>query len=368
MGLIEIEGFLAASNMSTEFWVQLLATFIKFSVVLVLALHVPPLMVWFERRAPALIQRRKGPNRVGFFKFRLFGLLQPLADTIKLIFKEEIVPDAAHKFFFHLAPVFSVFPALLIITAVPFANDTIIGGYLIPMSVVNLDVGFLFILAISSIAVYGIALAGWASNNKYSLLGGLRASAQMISYEIPLGMSLIPIVLIYGTLDLNEIVLQQNTVWGVFLAPISFVLFLICMFAETNRSPFDLAEGESEIVSGYFTEYGTFKFSAFFLGEYVSMFVLSCLAATFFFGGWQIPFLPYETLVNMTGFPLVASLIGMGVLLVKAAFFMWLFVWVRWTLPRFRYDQLMALGWKFLLPVSLVNIVVTAGVLTLISR
>jgi NADH-quinone oxidoreductase subunit H len=366
MGLIEQAiQFLSSID---EYWIQAIALVVKFVVVLLISLHVPPLMVWAERRAPAMMQRRKGPNRVGLFKWRLFGLMQPLADTVKLIFKEEVVPDKAHKFFFHLAPVFSVFPALLIVTAIPFGHDMTIGPYTFSMSITKLDVGFLFILALSSIGVYGIALAGWASNNKYSLLGGLRSSAQMISYEIPMGMSLIPMVLIYGTFDLNDIVLQQANLWGVFLAPLSFVLFLVCMFAETNRAPFDLAEGESEIVGGYLTEYGTFKFSAFFLAEYVAMFVLSCLASTFFFGGWQIPFVSYDMLVQLTGFSFIASLIGMVVLLIKAAFFMWLFVWVRWTLPRFRYDQLMGLGWKFLMPVALANIVITAAVLVMLPQ
>lgn len=347
---------------SNPFMVEILATAIKALIVLVGALHVPPLMVWAERRIPALMQRRKGPNRVGFFKFRLFGLLQPLADTIKLIFKEEVVPDTVHKFFFHLAPVFGVFPALTIIMAIPFGHPIDILGVTIPLSVIRLDVGFLFILAISSIAVYGMALAGWASNNKYSLLGGMRASAQMISYEIPLGMSLVPIVLIFGTFDLNDIVLAQGSLleWGIFRAPLAFMIFFVCMFAETNRAPFDLAEGESEIVAGYLTEYGTFKFSAFFLGEYVSMFVLSCLAATFFFGGWQIPFVSYSDLLSVLRFDFLASLLGVACLVTKAAFFMWMFIWVRWTLPRFRYDQLMAMGWKFLMPISLANVVITA--------
>lgn len=358
-----------------EFFIQLAATFLKFGVYFVLALHVPPLMVWAERRAPALMQRRKGPNRVGPFKWRLFGLFQPLADTVKLIFKEEVVPDAANKFFFHLAPVFSVLPAILILLVVPFGPNFQLFGYNFAMAVTSLDVGFLFILAISSLGVYGISIAGWAANNKYSLLGGLRASASMISYEIPLGMSLIPIVIIYGTFDLNEIVLAQGTIWGIFKAPISFVIFFVCMFAETNRAPFDLAEGESEIVAGYLTEYGTFKFSAFFLAEYVAMFVLSCLASVFFFGGWQIPFIPYETVVEILGLilpaefvSLAAAIIGFGTLLGKAAFFMWMYVWVRWTLPRFRYDQLMGLGWKFLMPVALANIVLTAVIVFAITN
>ncbi len=343
--------------------VDLVSTFIKIAFVVGLCLQIPPIMVWVERRAPALMQRRRGPNRVGLFKFRLWGLLQSLADTIKLIFKEEVVPAKAYKAFYHIAPLFGLFPALLIAAAIPFGNDLEVFGYTIPLSIVNLDVGFLYILAISSLGVYGVTLAGWACANKYSLMGSLRASAQMISYEIPLGLSLIPIVLIYGTLDLNTIVQQQGLVWGIFVAPISFILFLISMFAETNRAPFDLAEGESELVAGFHTEYNSAKFALFFLSEYVVMFTLSCLISILFFGGWQIPLLPYEKLMEIVGSKNIASLIGVVVLLTKAAFFMWLYVWVRWTVPRFRYDQLMNLGWKFMLPVGLANILVTAGVL-----
>lgn len=351
----------------SEFDVQLVTTAIKFAVVMVISLHVPPLMVWFERRAPALFQRRKGPNRVGIFKFRLFGLMQPLADAVKLIFKEEVTPDAADKVFYHLAPVLAMFPAILVVMAIPYGNDFHLGPFLIPMTVIKVDVGFMFILAMSSIAVYGVTIAGWASNNKYSLLGALRASAQMISYEIPLGLSLIPIILIYQTFDLNEIVLQQGQLWGVFKAPISFAIFFICMFAETNRAPFDLAEGESELVAGFHTEYNSFKFSQFYLAEYVSMFTLSCLASTIFFGGWQLPFVSYETIANLVGNEFVASMVGFFVLMLKAAFFMSMYVWVRWTLPRFRYDQLMNLGWRFMMPVALANVVLTAFVLSLLQ-
>jgi NADH-quinone oxidoreductase subunit H len=347
--------------------VDLVSTMIKIAFVVGLCLQIPPIMVWAERRIPALMQRRRGPNRVGIFNFRLWGLLQSLVDTIKLIFKEEVVPAKAYKAFYHIAPLFGLFPALLMAATIPYGNDLEIMGYLIPLSIINVDVGFLFILAVSSLGVYGVTLAGWACANKYSLMGSLRASAQMISYEIPLGLSLIPIVLIYGTLDLNEIVVGQGLVWGVFLAPVSFVLFLISMFAETNRAPFDLAEGESELVAGFHTEYNSAKFALFFLSEYVAMFTLSCLASVLFFGGWQIPFVPYDLLVDIVGSKNLASLIGVAVLLVKAAFFMWLFVWVRWTLPRFRYDQLMNLGWKFMLPIGLVNILVTAGFLATVG-
>lgn len=345
-----------------EFWVQVLATAVKIVVLFGVVANVPPLMVWFERRVPALMQRRKGPNRVGILGLRLFGLLQSGADAIKLIFKEEVVPAEANKVFFHLAPVFSLFPALLIAGAIPFGPDITVLGHKISLSVINLDVGFLFIFAMSSLAVYGITLAGWSCNNKYSLLGSLRSSAQMISYEIPLGLSLVPIVMIYGTLSLPEIVARQESVsaWGIWAAPLSFVIFLISMFAETNRAPFDLAEAEGELVAGFHTEYGSFKFSLFFFGEYVSMFILSCLASTVFLGGWRLPFVAPETVLAWVRYDWIAGLVGVATLFLKATAFMWLFVWVRWTLPRFRYDQLMTLGWKFMMPVALANIVVMA--------
>jgi NADH-quinone oxidoreductase subunit H len=355
---------------TSEAGVQTIATIVKFAVIAGLLLQVPPVMVWVERRAPAFMQRRKGPNRVGLFKWRLYGLLQSFADAVKLIWKEEVVPEGANKVMYHIAPIFGVFTCFLVACAIPFAPDIHLFGHVIPLSVINVDVGFLFIFAISSLAVYAVTIAGWASNNKYSLLGALRASAQMISYEIPLGMSLIPIVLIYGTLDLNEIVLQQGQVWkwGIFTAPVSFLLFFVCMFAETNRAPFDLAEGESELVAGFHTEFNSAKFAAFFLAEYVSMFVLSALCATVFFGGWQVPFLPYDKLLELVGgYTGIAAVIGHVMLLIKAAFFMWCYVWVRWTLPRFRYDQLMSLGWKFMLPIGLANILVTAMVVAAIK-
>jgi NADH-quinone oxidoreductase subunit H len=357
-----------------EFWFDLLATLLKFAIVAGLMLQIPPIMVWVERRAPAMMQRRLGPNRVGFMKWRLFGLLQSLADAIKLIFKEEVVPTGANKTFYHIAPIFSVFTAFMIASAIPYGPTISVAGRPVALSVISMDVGFLFIFAMSSVGVYAVTLAGWASNNKYSLLGALRASAQMISYEIPLGLSLIPIVIIYRTLDLNEIVVAQGAMawqWGIVKAPISFLLFLVCMFAETNRAPFDLAEGESELVAGFHTEFNSAKFAAFFLGEYVIMFVLSCFASTIFFGGWQIPFVPHDWLVAQLGGGelaiLAVALIGFVTLLVKAAFFMWLYVWVRWTLPRFRYDQLMDLGWKFMLPVGLANVLITTFVIAAIE-
>ncbi len=365
MGLIDLQTLL-----SSETFVETVFTIVKILLVVVVCLQVPPIMVWVERRAPAMMQRRKGPNRVGLFQWRLYGLLQSFADAVKLIFKEEVVPEGANKAFYHIAPIFGVFTAFLVACAIPYGNDVTIFGFQLPLSVIKLDTGFLFIFAISSLAVYAVTLAGWSSNNKYSLLGALRASAQMISYEIPLGLSLIPIVLIFGTLDLNAIVIQQSAfpwAWGVVKAPVSFILFLICMFAETNRAPFDLAEGESELVAGFHTEFNSAKFASFFLAEYVAMFVLSCLASTVFFGGWQLPFIPYDFLLSIVGGnTVIAGLLGVVSLLLKASFFMFLYVWVRWTLPRFRYDQLMSLGWKFMMPIGLVNVLVTAVVVAAI--
>jgi NADH-quinone oxidoreductase subunit H len=358
---------LDAVSPDLPFTVNLLATLAKVLVIFVIALQIPPVMVWLERRIPALMQRRRGPNRVGLFHWRLWGLLQSFADAIKLLFKEESVPAGANAYFYHLAPVFSVFPVFLVLCAIPFGESIEVAGYLIPLTVLNLNVGFLFIIAMAGMAIYGITLSGWAANSTFSLLGSLRASAQMISYEIPLGLSLIPVVLVFNSLDLTEIVRQQEQVWywGVLLCPISFFIFLICMFAETNRTPFDLAEAESELVVGYHTEYGSGKFAAFFFAEYVSMFGLSCLCSVLFFGGWHIPFLSHKLLLSVLGSKNLVALLGILVVFLKAAFFMFLYVWVRWTIPRFRYDQLMKLGWKFLLPLGLVNILITASFLAL---
>lgn len=358
---------LETASPDLPFTINLATTFVKILIVFAICLQIPPVMVWLERRIPALMQRRRGPNRVGLFKWRMWGLLQSLADAIKLIFKEESVPKGANTAYFHLAPVFSIFPVFLVLCAIPFGEALHIGPYTIPLSIIKLNVGFLFIIAMAGMAIYGITLSGWASNNKYALLGSLRASAQMISYEIPLGLSLIPIVLIYNSLDLTEIVRQQDSIfrWGVILSPISFLIFLVCMFAETNRTPFDLAEAESELVVGYHTEFGSAKFALFFFSEYVSMFALSCLCSVLFFGGWHIPFISRQFMLGLFGNENIVSLIGFLTLLVKAAFFMFFYIWVRWTIPRFRYDQLMSLGWKFLMPLGLINIVVTAFILAL---
>jgi NADH-quinone oxidoreductase subunit H len=301
-----------------------------------------------ERRVLALIQGRLGPNRVGYG-----GVLQPFADLLKFILKEEIVPDKSTKFVYFLAPIIAITAALMPLIVYPF-GPTITLPFLgeISLVIARFDVGLLYVLGVTSVGVYGIALAGWSSNNKYSLMGGLRSSAQLISYELSLGLALIGVVLISGTLDLSSIVEQQSgwfgMRWNIIFQPIGFIVYLISAIAETNRVPFDLPEAETELVAGFHTEYSALKFALFFMAEYVNMFTVSMLAATLFLGGWNGPF--------------VSSLPWLGVFyfLGKVIFFLFLYIWIRGTLPRFRFDQLMDFGWKFLLPVAILNIILTA--------
>lgn len=358
--------------------VPYIAAVAKVLLAIFVGLQVAPLMVWLERRQGALIQRRIGPNRVGLFGFRLLGLGQPLADTVKLLFKEDVVPAHVEKFFFIIAPVITAITGLVALSCLPFGAYVEVLGHQISMQAIELNAGFLTVFAISSLGVYGVALAGWSSNNKYSLLGGLRASAQMVSYEIGMGLALLPVVFIFGTLDLQKIIYAQShdallfgflPAWGVFYAPVSFVIFVITMFAETNRVPFDLAEGEAELVGGFLTEYGSMRWSLFFLGEYAMMFTLSALTVCLFLGGYELPWLSHTELVALLGQALprelalwAAFLIGFGVLIAKVILFMILFVQARFTLPRFRYDQLMHVGWAIILPIALVNLVITAVV------
>jgi NADH-quinone oxidoreductase subunit H len=358
---------------------QALATLLLCVLGIAVGAQIAPIMSWVERRQMALIQRRAGPNRVGLFGFRLFGLGQPIADAIKLLFKEDFVPPYVNKVFYILAPIIPVMVGLAATVAVPWGSFVIVEGQTIPLQAVSLNAGFLVIFALSSLSVYGVTLAGWASHNKYSLLGGLRASAQMVSYEIAMGMSLIPMVLIYGTLDLQKIVSWQTGSfwgvlphWGVFYAPVSFVVFMVTVFAETNRLPFDLAESEGELVAGFLTEYGAMRWSLFFLGEYSMLFVMSVLVICLFLGGYELPWVSQEMILewlkpytseHIARWILVP--IGIGTLLLKVVFMLWFFVQVRFTIPRFRYDQLMRLGWVYLLPVALVNLIVTGGILAI---
>lgn len=376
-----MEGSVGAVAQFLESNIGLVAAIGKIALALLIALQVAPIMVWVERRQAAFIQRRIGPNRVGIFGFKLFGLGQPLADTIKLLFKEDFVPKQANKFFYVLAPIVTAVMGLVAIQGIPFAKEIVVAGHTINMQAVNLNAGFLYLFAMTALGVYGVALAGWASNNKYALLGGLRASAQMISYEIAMGLALLPMVFIYGSLDLQTMIAAQSDEllfgflpkWGIFLSPISFVIFVITMFAETNRLPFDLAEGEAELVAGFLVEYGSMRWSLFFLGEYAMMFTLSALTACVFLGGYEIPWLPQTELIALltpyvTYEPAtwIAALIGLSVLIIKVAIFMFLFVQARFTLPRFRYDQLMRVGWVYLLPIALINVVVLALVVGII--
>ena len=331
----------------------LVASAIKVFVVFNLIMVGVALLTLLERRVCAWMQDRLGPNRVG-----PQGLFQPAADGLKNFLKEETSPAMADKALFTLAPIVSFVPALLTFGVIPFAAPLPTKWGLVPMVVADLPVGFLYILAISSLGVYGIVLAGWASNNKYALLGGLRASAQMISYEIALGMSTVAVILLAGNVTLSQVIAQQQR--GLpFVIPltIAFVIFFISAFAETNRLPFDLPEAEAELIAGYHTEYSAMKFSMFYIAEYSNMVTASALMATLFFGGWDIPFTSWDSTGEPSVLKTVLTLLSFSA---KTFFFLFTYIWVRWTLPRFRYDQLMALGWKVLLPLSLVYITLLA--------
>ena len=306
------------------------------------------LSVMAERRIAAAIQDRIGPNRVG-----PWGLLQPLADGVKFLLKEDFTPAHVRRTWFWLAPAAAMIPPFLTIAVIPFGSN--LGGE--SMVIADLDIGILFVFGIVSLSVYGIVLAGYASRSKYPFLGGIRASAQMISYEVAMGMSVIPVFLLVGDLNLGEVIARQSGgAWFAFRQPLAFLIFLVAAFAETNRLPFDLPESETELVSGYHTEYGSMKFAMFFLGEYAAMIAVSALMVTLFLGGWTLPFAGLdEAAASLPG-----GLLHIGIFLGKVALLMLLFIWVRWMLPRFRYDQLMVLGWQWFVPLALINIVLTA--------
>ena len=324
---------------------------IKSALIAFVLLTAFAYLTFAERKIAALMQVRKGPNRVG-----PWGLLQPAADGIKLIFKEEVMPAGADKVLFFLAPILTMIPAIVIVAVIPLGPDVELFGRTIRLGISDLNVGLLYILAIASVAVYGIVLAGWSSANKYALLGGLRASAQMISYEIALGLSIIGPIMLAGTLSLQGIVqAQQSSTWYVLWQPLGAMIFLIAGLAELNRAPFDMPEAEQELTAGYFTEYSGMKFSLFFMGEYIKMVAVSAIATTLFFGGYLGPF--------------VDKLPWLGILYfaIKTAGFLFLMIWIRLTLPRLRYDQLMAFGWKVLLPLALFNVVITAVVIVFVG-
>ncbi len=334
--------------------VFIIFTLIKMIIVFTVYMLGAALLTLAERKISAWIQNRHGPNRVG----GRGGWLQPAADGVKNFMKEETYPAAAYKPIFILAPILAFIPALTTVAVIPFGAPVPTRWGLIPMIVADLPVGFLFVLAISSLGVYGIVLAGWSSNNKYALLGGLRSSAQMISYEISMGMSTIPVLLLAGNVTLSTIVTQQAYGgWNVVNLTIAFFIFLVAAFAETNRLPFDLPEAESELIAGYHTEYSAMKFSLFPISEYCNMITASALMVTLFFGGWDVPFTGHDNIGPFSGWLTILSIL---IFLAKTLFFLFFYIWIRWTLPRFRYDQLMSLGWRFMLPLALAYIVIIA--------
>ena len=334
---------------------DILASLVKVVVVFSAVMLAIMVMILAERRVSAFMQYRLGPNRVG-----PGGLLQPVADGLKFLFKEDIIPEDANRPIYLLAPVITMIPALMTFAVIPFGAPLEIAGHTVKLQVADINIGLLYILALTSVGVYGIVLAGWSSGSKYPLLGGLRASAQLISYELAMGLAIIGVVMISGGLTLGEIVAyQQDTGWNIWKQPLAALIFLIAMFAETNRLPFDLTEAEQELVGGYHTEYSSFKFAMFFMSEYANMITASAFMVSLFLGGWDVPFVDEMAL---GGWGVVLSVLAF---LFKMGFFLFLYIWVRWTFPRFRYDQLMRLGWKVLLPLGLVNVFLTGLFLTL---
>ena len=332
-------------------------------VMIAFSLVVAMYSTWAERKVAAFLQDRIGPNRAG-----IFGLLQPLADGLKLFSKEEITPKDSNKFLFILGPALAMIVAYMTGAVIPWSTAFEIGDRVVVPQIADINIGFLYILGVLSLGVYGIMIGAWASNNKYSLMGGLRAASQIISYELPMGIVLITLLMMTGSLKLSDIVhYQQDNAWFIILQPLGFIIFLVCSFAETNRTPFDLPEAENELVGCYHSEYSSMKMGFFLFAEYINMFISSVVISTLYFGGYDIPFVDDATLVNSLGVNGLAILNFLS-LLGKACFFIFFYMWVRWTIPRFRYDQLMNLGWKKLLPLALINMLITGLVILLLNK
>lgn len=331
--------------------VDVVVTVVKAVVVLVLLLQVAPIMVWVERRGSALMQDRPGPNRLG-----PLGLFQALADAVKFLFKEDVTPAAADKPLYLMAPALALLPAFTTSVVLPWAPNFTWDGQEYRFIIANADTGVLLFLALASLGVYSLVMAGYASNNKFSLLGSIRASAQLISYELAMTISVLAVIIPVNSFNLGDVVdYQRAHVWNFLPQILGFLVFCVAAFAETNRLPFDLPEAESELVAGFHTEYSAMRFAAFFMAEYTSMAALSALGVTLFLGGWSLPGIDFQSMGWL------GVLLGLGTLLAKVAVCMFIFVWVRWTFPRFRYDQLMRLGWKFLLPVAILNLIVISA-------
>ena len=334
-----------------------------FKCVLVVTLFIVSLLVamystYAERKVAAFLQDRLGPNRAG-----VFGLLQPLADGVKMFMKEEIIPNVSNKTLFILGPCLAMITALMAGVLIPWGGNLEIAGHVFALQITDLNIGILYIFGVTSLGVYGIMIGGWASNNKYSLFGAIRASAQMVSYEIAMGLAIIALIMTTGTMSLSEIAHQQGSGFAnIVYQPLGFLIFLICVFAELNRAPFDMPESESELVGGYHTEYSSMKLGFYLFAEYINMFISSAVLVTFYLGGYNFPF--QAELNSMLGLSTnAATLLGTGVFFLKIFFFIFFFMWVRWTLPRFRYDQLMKLGWQSLIPISILNVLITGLVM-----
>ncbi|MBP9792986.1 MAG: NADH-quinone oxidoreductase subunit NuoH [Flavobacterium sp.] len=326
-----------------------------FAITMVMAMY----STWAERKVAAWLQDRVGPNRAG-----PFGLFQPLADGLKLFSKEEFMPDTPNKFLFILGPAISMSMALITSAVLPWGDSLEIAGRTVILQATDIDVAILYVFAVLSTSVYGIMIGGWASNNKYSLMSALRASSQMISYEVAMGLSIIALIMMSGTLSLKEIAAQQHGInWNIFYQPVGFLIFLVCSFAETNRTPFDLAECEAELIGGHHTEYSSMKMGFYLFGEYAAMFISSAILSILYFGAYNYPGMDW--MAENVGAN-IASILGIVVLFAKICFFIFFYMWIRWTIPRFRYDQLMNLGWRMLIPLAIANIVLT-GIIIIIA-
>ena len=331
------------------------------SVIFLVSLGIAAYSTLAERKIASYLQDRVGPNRAG-----PGGMFQPLADGLKMFFKEEIIPTESNRFLFILGPSLALLTSCIGTAVIPWGQDIVIGGRTIPLQVSDVNVGILYVFGVVSLGVYGLMIGGWASNNKFSLMGAIRAASQTISYEVPMGLSIIALLLVTNTLSLKEIAeMQHGWHWNILYQPLGFLIFLVCSFAETNRNPFDLPECETELVGGYHTEYSGFKMGAFMFAEYLNMFAASAVMATLYFGGYNYPGMDY---VNGVAGPMIGPLIGMAVLFAKIFAFIFFFMWVRWTVARFRYDQLMNLGWKVLIPLAIANIVITGIWITVYDK
>jgi len=341
-------------------WALIIEKFVLIAVVVTASLVVAMYTTFAERKVAAVLQDRPGPNRAG-----PFGLLQPLADGLKLFFKEEIIPNFSSKALFILGPGLAMLTAIMTSAVIPWGDKIILFDREISLQIADINIGILYIFGVVSLGVYGIMIGSWASNNKFSLLGGLRAASQIISYELAMGISLIALLMFTGTLSLKEMVVQQqqNQFWNVVYQPLGFFIFLICSFAECNRTPFDLPEAENELIGGYHTEYSSMKLGFYLFAEYINMFISSAVMATLFFGGYDMPFVD-ESQFSAN----IAALIGVAALMIKIVMFLFLFMWVRWTIPRFRYDQLMHLGWRILIPLALFNMLITGAAILYFNK